>query len=252
MRNSRRIWVALAAWLALMFGAGEAVAQAQPGRAHPASSPTSVSAPDTSSSRPPHIHCPATGINGSPTSRPPVELEPYFKGDWRLGPAKLPTRGPVGELLRGYDRTDELSSSKFLDCYWDASADGGRGGWRYPPNDGFAGTIVAVTLSTGQFIDRFGPNDGRFLAPFGVIYARRSLPPSNLDTFDPRYPNNYHIFRVIKEFRVDSGTAAPWFGQPGGGLQYRLNSAYFDGEVVPPARVDAQWLIDHGYLEPVN
>jgi hypothetical protein len=251
MRNSRRVWVALAAWLALIFGAGEAVAQAQPVKAGSASSPTGVSSPDKSRPRPP-TYCPATGRTGSPTPRPTVQLEPYYRGDWRLGPAKLPRSGPVGELLRGYQRTDQMSASQFLDCYWDDDADGGRGGWRYPPNDGFAGEPATVTLSTGQFIDRFGPNDGRFLSPYGVIFARRSLPPSNLDTYDPRYPNNYHVFRVIKEFRVDAGTAAPWFGQPGEGLQYRLNSVYFPGEVVPPERVDTQWLIDHGYLEPVN
>lgn len=247
MRNTRRLLVALAASLTVVFGAGEAVAQAQPDKAHLTSSPVSHPNP-----RPPHPpSCPATG-SGSRTDRPPVPLEAYYKGDWRLGPAKLPTHGLVGDLLRNYKRTDEMSSDMFLACYWDPTANNNQGGWRYPPNDGFAGTPVTVTLSTGQFIDRFGPTTGRFLAPFGVIYSRRAIPPSNLNTFTRRFPNGYYVFKVLKDFRVDSGPAAPWFGQPGGGLQYRLNDIYFPGEVVPPQHADTQWLIDHGYLEIVN
>lgn len=32
----------------------------------------------------------------------------------------------------------------------------------------------------------------------------------------------YHVFRVLKPLKVLEGRAAPWFGQPGGDIQYKL------------------------------
>lgn len=45
------------------------------------------------------------------------------------------------------------------------------------------------------------------------------MPPSNLDTVDGKYPFNYHVYEVVKEFDVLLGTIASWFGQPGMGTQ---------------------------------
>ncbi|HET6500591.1 MAG TPA: TNT domain-containing protein [Amycolatopsis sp.] len=249
MGKSRRIWVVLAAWLMVVIGAGTTVAQAA---AVPDPVPRASSADHAPLPWPPPPSCPATGIAGSQTDQPPVQLEPYYRGDWRLGPAVLPRVGPVAALLRGYHRTDALTPKQFIACYWDPTAAGNQGGWRYPPNGGFQGDPVAVVLQAGQYLDRFGPNTGRFLAPYGGDYAERALPPSNLDTFEVRYPNNYHVFRILKTFTADGGPAAPWFGQPGEGLQYRLDDKYFPGEVVPPEHANTQWLIDHQYLAPVN
>jgi Tuberculosis necrotizing toxin len=125
----------------------------------------------------------------------------YFCGDWRLGPKRLPHRGVVGSILRGYHRLGGLTAVEFLDRWWDPAADSGQGDWRYPPNDGYAsngqGVIAApLVLHAGQTVDRFGNEAARFLAPAGTKYGKRALPPSSLNTSDPRYPYNYHLYRV--------------------------------------------------------
>lgn len=254
MPMSRRIWLSLGVLLMVLAGLGGGVAQAASAQAAPLGlgvhAPVSPQSPRWIGPWPPqppaHIPCCPPDGNPANTPPPPAPFERYFLGDWRLGPAHLPTGGLVGPLLRGYHRTDALSPRRFIDCYWDYTVSG----WRYPPNDGFADGRTRVTLTTGQYIDRFGANSGRFLSPFGVLYKKRALPPSNLDTIDPRYPNNYHVFRVLKPFDVDAGAAAPWFGQPGGGLQYVVNPSYVPNPL--NERVDTQFLIDHGYLLPVN
>jgi hypothetical protein len=37
-----------------------------------------------------------------------------------------------------------------------------------------------------------------------------------------RYPYNYHVYSVVKPLVVLAGPIAPWFGQPGAGVQYML------------------------------
>ncbi|KAL4911762.1 hypothetical protein BDW62DRAFT_217031 [Aspergillus aurantiobrunneus] len=82
-------------------------------------------------------------------------------------------------------------------------------------------TIISnVTLPVGQKLDRFGSEYGTFLAPLGAPYIERSLPPSNLDTYDGNYPFNYHVYQVTREFVVGLGPIAPWFEQPGMGTQF--------------------------------
>src|SRR6058998_1514714 len=62
----------------------------------------------------------------------------FFQDDRRLGPQVLPTRGEVGRELRGYRRTGDLTVQQFLDTYWDPAANGGAGGFRFPPANGYA------------------------------------------------------------------------------------------------------------------
>lgn len=253
MRRFPRLWVALTAWLALVLGVGGVAAQAAPSATGPATAAEASRPPfPIPPVRPRPPLCPATGIAGSRTDGPAVRLESYFLDDWHLGPVPLPGTGPVAGLVRDYQRTGTLTPQDFLACYWDPTAFGGLGGWRYPPDDGFAANPVPITLRAGQVLDRFGPNNGRFLAPFGARYSQRALPPSNLDTFDQRYANDYHVFRVLKPFVDDGGAAAAWFDQSGGGIQYRLDDKYFPGEMTAPEHASTQWLLDHHYLAPVN
>ncbi len=51
-----------------------------------------------------------------------------------------------------------------------------------------------------------------------------------------RYPYNYHVYRVLKPFEVLAGPIAPWFGQPGQGVQYKLSQ-------------NVLTLIQNGFLE---
>jgi hypothetical protein len=94
-----------------------------------------------------------------------------------------------------------------------------------------------VTLRPGTRLDRYGSEYGGFLSPLGTSYARRAIPPSNLD---------YHAYVVVKAFRVDSGVVAPWFGQPGGGVQDQLNT------VLLPAARNVGQLVASGYLRRLD
>jgi hypothetical protein len=85
----------------------------------------------------------------------------------------------------------------------------------YPENAAFAGATERTFLMPGQTIDRYGGSGvSRFFSPQGTADWARSLPPGT--TVQP-----LRTFEVVKPFEVQSGTVAPWFNQPGGGLQYR-------------------------------
>jgi hypothetical protein len=178
----------------------------------------------------------------------------YFRSDPRLGPDHLPLFGVVGLETLGYVRTGGEPATTFLGTYYDPSANGGSGGWLYPPDNGYVlrqdGSPIEYhrTLSTGQDIDRFGSEYGAFLAPEGLPYAARSIPPQSLVS-TPAAGCNYHDYRVLRPFTVDAGPIAAWFAQPGGGLQYQL-----DGSLVPgaPAALNVMWLVANGYLSRLN
>ena len=172
-----------------------------------------------------------------------------YAGDQRLGPARLPLFGRVGIQLLGYSRTGYQDVPTFLDAYYDSNA----GSWRYPPADGYVldeyGDPVnwTQTLPRGQRIDRYGSEYGGFLAPVGLPYTMRSIPPSNL-VGTPAAGCNYHVYEVLRPFDVTAGPIAPWFYQLGGGLQYQLAGALVPGA---PSRLNVLWLVDNGYLERV-
>lgn len=175
-----------------------------------------------------------------------------YNGDARLGPAVLPTAGPVGRELIHYDRFAGLTPQQFLDAFWDPAANGVQGGWRYPPDNGFLigpdgrPVEVPVPLRVGQQIDRYGSEFGAFLAPSGVPYASRAIPPQSLDNRDMPDGCNYHLYRVIREFRVQGGPIAPAFGQRGYGFQYLLVATLVPGV---PAPLNVTWLVANGYLQ---
>ncbi|NUU22661.1 MAG: TNT domain-containing protein [Streptomycetaceae bacterium] len=173
-----------------------------------------------------------------------------YQGDPRLGPETLPKLGPVGFELILYRRTGHLTVQQFLDTYYDPAAPG----WRYPPADGYVigpdGRPIEWTqqLLPGQDIDRFGSEYGAFLAPEGLPYAARSIPPQSLNG-NPPAGCNYRDYRVLKPFSVHAGPIAAWFAQPGGGLQYQLDATLVPGS---PARLNVLWLVENGYLQRLN
>ena len=84
----------------------------------------------------------------------------------------------------------------------------------FPQRDGFATKPRYIVLRTGTVIDRFGQPGGNFLAPAGASYMGRAVPYDRL-----KMP--YYRYEVLRPLRVQAGKAAPWFDQPGGGLQYK-------------------------------
>lgn len=176
----------------------------------------------------------------------------FFCGDWRLGPRHLPTHGLLGHILRGYDRLGGLTAVQFLHEWWNPALDSGQGDWKYPRDEGFAhnakGQVRArmVTLHAGRnvLLDRFGAESGRFLSPAGTKYGKRAIPPSNLNTIDPRYAYDYHPYRLARDIRVCAGPAAPAFEQPGGAIQYATSSSACKDTV----RVSVGDLVGNGTL----
>ncbi|KAL2817479.1 hypothetical protein BDW59DRAFT_175436 [Aspergillus cavernicola] len=150
--------------------------------------------------------------------------ETYVCGDSRLGPVRYPLRFPLRNELRTYTRFGSLCPAEFLEKW--ATSTEPDGTYIYPPDNGFVvddedvQIIGNVSLPVGQKLDRFGSEYGRFLAALGAPYIERSLPPSNLITYDGNYPFNYHVYQVTREFVVGLGPIAPWFEQPGMGTQF--------------------------------
>lgn len=64
-------------------------------------------------------------------------------------------------------------------------------------------------------------------------------PPELALTCHNRFPYNYHVYIVRKSFTVNAGPIAAWYGQPGQGVQYKLNES-------------VQTLVNSGVLERVD
>ena len=82
-----------------------------------------------------------------------------------------------------------------------------------------------MTLKPGTLVDRFGGVSGNFVAPAGSPYDQRALPPANLNWAagnGSQVPYNYHVYEVQKPVVVVGGPVAPWFEQPGLGMQFQL------------------------------
>jgi hypothetical protein len=70
-----------------------------------------------------------------------------------------------------------------------------------------------IELPVGEMVDRFGDTGGNVAYAARIPFGQRSLPPD--------WANRpYHLYRVERPERVLSGTAVPWFDQPGGGTAY--------------------------------
>jgi hypothetical protein len=105
------------------------------------------------------------------------------------------------------------------------------GNLKWPPNNGASGPETKTLLQRGTTIDRYGSPQGNFGSPVGTPFQQRSLP------YDQsKIP--YTRYEVIRPIETHSSQIAPWFGQAGGGTQYRMNSSFAD-------------LVRSGYLRPL-
>lgn len=214
------------------------------------------------------------GVSSAATGDPSL-IDPFdqcstasYQNDPRLGPAKLPFFGEVGEDVSGYDRTGGQPTRQFLATWWDPSASfspypATPGNWAYPPQNGYYlntdGSPVrsTLTLAPGQQIDRFGRTTGSFLAPRGTDYEDRSLPPSNLNDSGNPGGCNYHVYQVLRPFSVYAGAIRPWFDQPGDGVQYQVVCALISGAGSSAqcdqksGNLQTQYLLDNSYLAEV-
>ncbi|KAJ6035828.1 hypothetical protein N7540_000107 [Penicillium herquei] len=147
----------------------------------------------------------------------------YVCGNETLGPVELPRYFPLSTELATYARFGDLCPYEFL-VKWTFP---NNRSYHYPGDQGFvvetdekpiSGT---VKLPVGRKIDRFGGEGGNFFSPLGAPYIERALPPSNLKTYDTKFPANYHVYQILQELEVTAGPITPWFEQPGMGTQFQ-------------------------------
>ncbi|WP_075679703.1 TNT domain-containing protein [Roseburia sp. 831b] len=89
------------------------------------------------------------------------------------------------------------------------------GAINWPQNDGFASKPIDEVLQPGTRIDRYGSDFGSFTSPEGIPYEMRAVAPET--DLKP-----YSVFEVVEPINVKAGEIAPWFDEPGGGIQYLL------------------------------
>lgn len=93
----------------------------------------------------------------------------------------------------------------------------------YPPNDGAIGSPRTITLKAGSIIvDRYGGATGQYLSQRETPYEQRSLPRGSKK-------RGYHVYQIVKDIdNVQAAEISAWFGQPGGGIQYKLPKKIFE------------------------
>ncbi|WP_131759044.1 TNT domain-containing protein, partial [Actinomadura fibrosa] len=70
-----------------------------------------------------------------------------------------------------------------------------------------------VELVEGRLVDRYGGPGGNLVYAARTPFAQRSLPAD--------WQNRpYHVYRLTRPVEALTGTAVPWFDQPGGGTAY--------------------------------
>ncbi|KAG6055628.1 hypothetical protein E4U17_002836 [Claviceps sp. LM77 group G4] len=172
---------------------------------------------------PSRCDCPGTAINSS-------LAEEVACGDPRLGPiaSQYHDSKTIVPITRTWHPWGRLCPGEFLEKW---TRKDGR--FIYPIEDGFQldshkhAIKQTAVLCPGTLIDRFGGEQGSFLAPAGMRYEARSIPPLNLvaEKGPNSAPFNYHVYMVLKPMHVTAGCITPWFEQPGLGIQYLINGS---------------------------
>jgi len=143
-----------------------------------------------------------------------------------------------GKLLEGYNPYPLGTADQLTEKYWDPTARDGQGSWSHPSHDGFVvGTETPTVLQSGQVLDRFGEPYGHFISPDGTPYANRSLPPDSIA--QPDGESNHHRYEVLDSFSATGGETAPYYDQPGGGIQFKTDQS-------------VSWLLDNGYIREIT
>ena len=156
-----------------------------------------------------------------------------------IGQAVESSSDPVrtmSDLQLAGDNVENVLSSmeRFrVESKW-VQLDSPKGYLHYPGEFGFVHPPVRTVLEPGTQIDRYGENFGQYLSPAGTPFDHRSIPPSQeADTLTR--------FEVVRPLPIAEGAIAPWFDQPGGGVQYFI-----------PTESDLKAAADMGFELPDN
>ncbi|MFR9731064.1 TNT domain-containing protein [Saccharopolyspora sp. MS10] len=91
----------------------------------------------------------------------------------------------------------------------------GPGGHREPAEEAVPAPAEPIVLEPEAVLDLLGSGEERIAAPEGTAFTCRGLPPEHLEL-------PYRRYRVLRPLPVWRSTAAPRFGERGGGTRYRL------------------------------
>ncbi|MFD7831772.1 TNT domain-containing protein [Kitasatospora sp. NPDC059803] len=170
----------------------------------------------------------------------------YYCSQERFGPAAIPNDEPAATLLRGYQRFGGLSASHFVQLYYDATDKR----WAYAPDRGFQrldGKLdqTVYTVPIGTKLIRFGDitKGGGYLADPGTPFVQMAVTPDALN-------GGYHCLSAEKEFRVQKGHVAAFYGMPGGDVQEWLDPALAPSGLEGGYKVNN--LIAKGYLSELQ
>ncbi len=117
-----------------------------------------------------------------------------------------------------------------------------------PNIDGFLnGKYTNEMLQPGQTLDRYGKNNGTFFGDVGTPISHRAMAPDSDFSL-------YNQYKVTKELPVRKGEIAPWFDEPGGGIQYMLDPDFVKKikeiqNAMQPQKDFIDILIEMGYLD---
>jgi hypothetical protein len=104
------------------------------------------------------------------------------------------------------------------------------------------GTVIDnAEIPQGTVIDRFGHPGGAWLSPDGTPFVERALPPDSAAKPYYQYVVN-DPSKLPAGYHIEESKVAPWFHQPGGGVQFRIIGP--DGNDAP-----VQHLLDSQYLK---
>ncbi|RFS85496.1 DUF4237 domain-containing protein [Actinomadura spongiicola] len=111
------------------------------------------------------------------------------------------------------------------------------------------GASTTFTLKQGALIDRFGPESGATLFPFGVGYGFRGLPEAVRAGVPADAPAGYHRYRVRRQFKVAASISPRVGASPGGAVRFTIEPGLFPR---PPLLPTVRMLLRDGYLERVS
>ena len=150
-------------------------------------------------------------------------IEKELADEWKLMEVNLrpPTDNFIAALAKANNLPYTIGKKGAKRFY----ADNGKP--IYPPNSGVVGNPKIITLKSGtEIYTRYGQPTGKYISKGDVPFELRAMPFS-----EDWYEDQKHYYLVLEDITdVEMGEVAPWFGQPGGSIQYKLPKSIADLE----------------------
>lgn len=133
---------------------------------------------------------------------------------------------------------------------------GKNGSYKWPENSGCIGRVTTDIKHSGDILDRFGSEDGKFFGSANDYYTLRSVPyfgiyqnksdcvdkiKNSYKNYFKSHPDEYNMYRFKKKYYMSTCTIAPEFGYPGGGTQFWSDKSVkelLDERIIEKVRVD--------------